>query len=102
IRGGTPHFVRLLGLGRPVGVSGSRDERIALIAERQRGVVSRGQLFAAGIAEHVIDYMLSTGRLLRLHDGVYAVGHSAPIPLAAETAAVLACGPNTLLCNGHA
>lgn len=51
------------------------DREIARLAERQHGVVSRGQLFDFGLGEDAIDKRLSSGRLHRLHRGVYAVGH---------------------------
>jgi hypothetical protein len=37
-----------------------------------------------------------------VHRGVYAVGHTAPTPLAAETAALLACGEHAVLSHGTA
>jgi very-short-patch-repair endonuclease len=40
---------------------------------------------------------VTTGRLIRKHRGVYAVGHTAPAPLADETAALLACGDHAVL-----
>jgi very-short-patch-repair endonuclease len=40
---------------------------------------------------------VTTGRLIRKHRGVYAVGHTAPAPLADETAALLACGEHAVL-----
>lgn len=74
-----------------------RDSAIAELAAGQHGVVSRAQLLAAGIGPNAINTRLRHQRLHRLHQGVYVVGHTALAPLAAETAAVLACGPNALL-----
>lgn len=71
----------------------TRDQRIAELAERQHGVVSRGQLLAAGLNRCVAEHRLASGRLRRLHRGVYQVGPVAP-PFAREMAAVLACGPH--------
>jgi very-short-patch-repair endonuclease len=71
-------------------VSGTRDERIFAIAEVQRGMVSRRQLAAAGIAPSTITRLASSGRLRRTHAGVFAIGPELNIPLADETGALLA------------
>ncbi len=84
-----PHRVSVLGSRSKLVVSGSRDQRVAQIADRQRGRVSREQLLAAGITRSVIRRMLGRGHLLALHQGVYAVSHLAPVPLERETAALL-------------
>jgi len=52
--------------------------------------VSRRQLLAAGIAPGVITGLLRRGVIFRIHAGVYAVGHLAPVALGRETAALLA------------
>ncbi len=66
------------------------------IASRQHGVVARRQLMDAGVSGHRIDQRLRTGRLVRLHTGVYGV---APVlaPWHTEMAAVLRCGPGAAL-----
>jgi very-short-patch-repair endonuclease len=92
-----PGSVSILGLGAQLLVSGSRDERIAQIASRQRGLVSRPQLLLARLSSSVINGLQARGQLLRVHRGVYAAGHRAPCPLAAETAALLAVGPGATL-----
>ena len=71
-------------------ISGTRDERINAIAARQRARVARHQLAAAGIPQSTITRLVRSGRLRRQHSGVFAVGPDAPIPLADETAALLA------------
>ena len=48
---------------------------ISELAERQHGVVSRRQLFDAGIARGVVEHRIGSRRLFVLHRGVYAVGH---------------------------
>jgi very-short-patch-repair endonuclease len=73
------------------------DRRIAGLARRQFGVVGYVQLIAAGIPRGAIERRIAGGRLLRLHRGVYAVGHTAPRREARWLAAVLACGPEALL-----
>lgn len=49
----------------------------ARLATRQHGVVSRQQLLALGLSRYALDRQIAAGRLLRLHRGVYAVGHAA-------------------------
>ncbi len=94
---GATHLVGLLGVRRPIRVSGTRDERIATIARHQRGRVTRAQMIAAGVSQDAIDRMVRRGFLHRQHRGVYTVGHNAPIPLGDETAALLACGEHAVL-----
>jgi very-short-patch-repair endonuclease len=74
-----------------------RDALIASIATRQYGVVSRSQLLAAGISDAAITTRIRRFRLHPLHRGVYAVGHTALVPLAREMAAVLACGEGAVV-----
>jgi very-short-patch-repair endonuclease len=81
---------------------GTPDERIAAVAERQRGKISREQLRALSISSKAIHGRTATGLLHREHRGVYAVGHTAPAPLAAETAALLACGEHAALSHHSA
>jgi hypothetical protein len=66
------------------------DGLISRIAERQHGVVSRRGLLEAGISRHSIVHRLSSGRLHRLHRGVYSVGHRILTPDGIRMAAVLA------------
>jgi very-short-patch-repair endonuclease len=49
-----------------------------------------------------IAHRLATGRLHRLHRGVYLVGHPVPPPFALETAALLCCGDRAVLSHGSA
>ena len=65
----------------------------ARIAGGQHGRVAWHELIAAGIDRHTIQRWLEDGRLHRVHDGVYAVGHPGRSALADYMAAVLACGP---------
>jgi very-short-patch-repair endonuclease len=69
----------------------------ARLAGRQHGVIHRGQLIQAGVSPMVIRRLATTGALHRLHRGVYAVGHLALPPYAAEQAALLACGEPALV-----
>jgi Transcriptional regulator, AbiEi antitoxin len=45
------------------------------LATSQHGVVSTRQLLHLGFAERTIQEWIGNGRLVRLHQGVYAVGH---------------------------
>jgi very-short-patch-repair endonuclease len=51
------------------------DHRIAELAARQGGVVSRKQLFGLGLSAAAIDHRVRRGQLHPIHHGVYAVGH---------------------------
>jgi very-short-patch-repair endonuclease len=89
--------------GCPISVGhASIDERIAAIAGAQQGRVSRAQLLAAAITPSAVDRRHRNGQLIRVHPGVYAVAHTAPIPLADETTALLACGDGALLSHHSA
>jgi Transcriptional regulator, AbiEi antitoxin/Protein of unknown function (DUF559) len=72
------------------------------LATRQYGVVSRRQLLALGLGPGAIDSRLRSGRLHRLHRGVYAVGHSRLSKRGIWLAAVLAYGEGALLSHESA
>jgi hypothetical protein len=72
--------------------------RLAELAERQHGVVSIRQLTEPlGYSKSSVSRDVRSGRLHRLHPGVYAVGHTNLSPHGECLAAVLACGPDALL-----
>jgi len=75
---------------------------IARLADGQWGIVHRRQLLAAGVGPDAIDRRLRSGRLRRIHRGVYAVGHRHLRPEAYRLAAVLACGRGALLSHAAA
>lgn len=77
------------------------DARVADLAERQHGVVTRAQLLGLGLSPAAVGRRLRGGRLRSLHRGVYL---AAPAPYSAsqEMAAVLAGGPQALLSHGSA
>jgi very-short-patch-repair endonuclease len=52
---------------------------------------------AVGLTATEIQSRIDRGLLHPVHRGVYRVGHTAPLEFAAELAAVLACGPRTVL-----
>jgi hypothetical protein len=70
---------------------------LAEVAGAQRGLVTRAQLVAEGVPAGTIARLVSRGTLLRVHPGVYRVGHTAPSAEATYLAAVLACGPAAVL-----
>ena len=74
-----------------------KDRLIAELAGFQRGVVARRQLLAMGIGTGAIATRMRRHQLHPVHRGVYAVGHLALLPLARETAAVLAAGPGSFV-----
>ncbi|HWV88273.1 MAG TPA: type IV toxin-antitoxin system AbiEi family antitoxin domain-containing protein [Capillimicrobium sp.] len=78
------------------------DEAIAGLARRQHGVVAGWQLRDLGIATGTIGRATERGLLLRLHQGVYAVAHTALRAEAHRLAAVLACGPGAVLSHASA
>jgi hypothetical protein len=92
----------VLGVRSPVGVSGTRDERIATVAELQRGHIAREQLRTVGISDSATKRLIAFGRLIRVHEAVYAVRPLIDVPFAREAAALLACEPNALLSHGSA
>src|SRR4051794_8646469 len=67
------------------------------LARRQWGVVGRAQLRAAGWSDARIDRWATAGSLVRLHPGVFALGHAALRPEGWWTGALLAAGPPAVL-----
>jgi very-short-patch-repair endonuclease len=80
----------------------SFDALIAALADRQHGVVSRGQLTRLGLGRGAIDHRLECGRLHFVHRGVYAVGHRVLSKEARWLAAVLAAGRGAVLSHRSA
>ena len=74
----------------------SVDIRVAQLAARQHGVVSRRQLLAIGLSKDEIWHRVKLGRLHRIHAGVYAVGHVLLPRYGLFMAAVLACDGGVL------
>lgn len=88
-------------------ISGMRREvrqhdGLARMAEEQHGVVSHRQLVGLGYSTGAIGRALASGRLHRVHRGVYAVGHPGVSQHGSCLAAVLACGQGTLLSHESA
>jgi len=70
---------------------------MAEVAARQHGLVTRPQLAGVGIHDDGIARRVRKGMLHRVHQGVFAVGHPALTAHGRWLAAVLACGPGSLL-----
>src|SRR4051794_19553555 len=71
---------------------------IAELAARQHDVLARAQLVAAGVSREAIDCRLESGRLRRIHRGVYTTGHAALSADAWAMAGVLLGGDRATLC----
>lgn len=71
--------------------------QIAHLAERQYGYVHRTQLVALGLGAREISRWCERGLLIRVHQGVYAVGHRRIEAVALAAAALLACGPEAVV-----
>lgn len=67
------------------------------MAARQFGHVTRAQLLDLGLPSATIAQWVDNHRLIRVHIGVYAVGHQQRTPVAKAAAAVLACGEQAVL-----
>ena len=78
-------------------VAGTPEERIATLGTAQYGRVARWQLRDAGFTDDMIRSRANNGTLIRVGQGVYAVGHVAPVQFAGEVAALLMAPPGTLL-----
>jgi very-short-patch-repair endonuclease len=78
------------------------DRAIAQLADAQHGVVARRQLVALGVTPTMIVERMRAGRLLRLHRGVYAVGHRRLRREGWWLAAVLAVGDRAVLSHRDA
>lgn len=69
-----------------------RERSLAVLATRQHGTVATRQLLALGFTRAAVARRVAQGRLHRLRDGVYAVGHMRLSPGGHRWAAVLAGG----------
>ncbi len=78
------------------------DARIAELAEGQQGVVARRQVEQLGLGRRSIALRLKSGRLHRVHPGVYSVGHRVLSQHARWMAAVLFCGSDAVLSHRSA
>lgn len=85
-----------------VGKSAQVNERVGGTARRQHGIVTTRQLVDAGLSRAAISKRVRSGRLYRIHQGVYSVGHDGLSERARWMAAVLALGPGAVLSHGAA
>jgi hypothetical protein len=85
-----------------MGPQNGTDRKIAGLAWRTHGVVTRAALLAAGVTSRQIKVRLARGSLIHVYPGVYRVGHAAPGIEAKYMAAVLACGDGALLMGAAA
>ncbi len=76
--------------------------QLAALATGQGGNVTREQLVAVGLSSTAIATRVRRGDLYRRHQGVYGVGHQAPVVHAAEFAALLACGEGAVISHESA
>jgi very-short-patch-repair endonuclease len=79
--------------------SGTVEQLLSRLASAAHGVVTRRGMVAAGISATEIATRARRGQLIRVHNGVYRVGHRAPTTEASFLAAVLACGDSAVLCG---
>jgi very-short-patch-repair endonuclease len=70
---------------------------IGRVASASHGVVTRRELRRAGVSDGEIKHRIRIGALLRVHPGVFRVGHRAPSVEARYLAAVWACGDRAVL-----
>lgn len=78
------------------------DQRIAWESDRQHGVITIAQLHEAGLSDDAVLGRVRSGRLHRVHRGVYAVGHRR-LPVEGRwMAAALACGDGAVLSHRSA
>jgi hypothetical protein len=73
------------------------EEKLARLASGSHGVVTRGEVLAAGVTKAELLHRVKTGALIPIHRAVFRVGHQAPSVLARYMAAVKACGEGALL-----
>lgn len=75
---------------------------VAELAGAQHGVVAAWQLLELGWSRQAIARLVRSGRLHRVHQGVYAVGHPAISEHGRGMAAILACGRGSALSHWSA
>jgi very-short-patch-repair endonuclease len=85
-----------------MGTQNRRHQIVAHLADRQYGVVSRAQLLRAGLSSREIGIRIRRGLLIRLHRGVYAVGHDRLRRDGRWMAGVLAAGQGAVLSHRDA
>ena len=82
---------------RDIGGQVPLDCAIAEMADRQHGVIAYSQLMDLGLGPDAVQHRVETGRLHRVHRGIYAVGRPGLTGHGRWMAAVSAYAPNGLL-----
>lgn len=82
--------------------SANPDRRVASKSEKQHGVISIGQLREIGLSDDAVLGRVRTGRLHRLHRGVYSVGYRSTSNESRWMAAALACGEGAVISHRSA
>lgn len=83
-------------------IANSTRSRIWALAQRQHGVVSRGQLLELGLSAQSIKHRTAKGRLHPVWRGVYALGRPELGQHGRWMAAVLSCGSEAVLSHSGA
>jgi very-short-patch-repair endonuclease len=78
------------------------DQRVALVAARQHAVVGLDQLYRAGLTPDAVKHRVRSGRLHRIHRGVYALGRAELTLKGRWKAATLALGDGAALSHRSA
>jgi hypothetical protein len=91
----------LLGM-TPARRARGKTERLVSLAEGQGGVIHRNQLLAAGVSGSTISRWEAAGRLHRLYESVYAIGHRAIAEQGKLYAGLLFVGPDAVLSHSTA
>jgi predicted transcriptional regulator of viral defense system len=73
------------------------ERKLARLGRNSHGVVTRVELLAAGVTPAQIRLRARKGALIRVHRGVFRIGHAAPSLEADYLAAVKSCGRGALL-----
>jgi hypothetical protein len=73
------------------------DLLVAQIAAEAEGVIDLDELRCCGLSQRQVDYRARLGRLHRIHEGVFAVGHPNVSQKGLFIAAVKACKPDAAL-----
>src|SRR5690242_19388154 len=95
-----------MGLGRDLGVPSDAgltvEQRMAVVARRQGGVVDLDQLGQCGLRRGAIKHRAASGSLHRIYPEVYAVGHRDISRRGEFWAAVLTYGRRTVISHRSA
>jgi very-short-patch-repair endonuclease len=75
---------------------------VAALASRRHGLVTRRDLHSLAVGDGSVSWWVRTGRLHRIHRGVYAVGHPVLTQEGRWMAAVLACSDGAVLSHRSA